>query len=377
MIDVEITALAAGGDAVGRDAGGRVVFVDRAAPGDRVRARVVEEKRRYARAELVEVVAPSPVRVEAPCPYQRAGTCGGCPWMQVARDAQLDAKQHLAAGALRKLVARGLVLRPILAPVPPLRWRRRARLHAAGGALGFHAPRSRRVTDIETCLQLDERLDAALAAIRRTVRFRGDGEVHLLVGHAGDVDVVFDADVEGADALEIPRRAVEVEPGLFARADEFAQATAAGNAALVGEVLREIAPRPGLRVLELFAGSGNFTRHLVAAGAEVVANDVVRPRAPAGRFVEGPADRAVARVAAERFDALLLDPPRTGAREALAAVAAMATPPARVIYVSCDVATLARDLELLADAGWTPRHAQVLDLMPQTAHLEVVAVAER
>jgi 23S rRNA (uracil1939-C5)-methyltransferase len=302
--------------------------------------------------------------------------------MQVARDAQLEAKQAIAAGALRKLVARGLELRPPLAPVPPLRWRRRARLHWADGVLGFHAPRSHRLTDIASCLQLDERLDAALAAIRAAVRFGGAGDVHLLLGHRGDVHVVFSAPVDGAEALIgqagiTGAPAIEIEDGLLARADEFAQATAAGNAALIAEVIREVAPRAGLRVLELFAGAGNFTRHLVAAGAEVVANDVVTPVPRPPRFIAGPAERAVARLHAERFDALLLDPPRTGAREALAAVAAMPAPPPRVIYVSCDVATLARDLELLAAAGWAPRHAQVLDLMPQTAHLEVVAVMEQ
>ena len=165
-------------------------------------------------------------------------------------------------------------------------------------------------------------------------------------------------------------------------ADDFAQASAKGNAALFTEALRGIEPRKGLRVLELFAGSGNFTAGLVGAGCDVTWNDLVLNRVIArdlagARFLPGPAHEAVAQVAGERFDVLLLDPPRTGAAEVVDAVRAMADPPARLVYVSCDAATLARDLERLCDAGYAPKQAQVLDLFPQTAHLEIVAIAER
>jgi 23S rRNA (uracil1939-C5)-methyltransferase len=389
LVEVELTALAAGGDAVGRDAAGRAVFVAVGTPDELVRARVIERHRSFARAELVEVVRRSPARVPSPCPYQAAGTCGGCPWMHVARDAQLEAKQALVRGALRRLIARGLALGPIAAPVPPLRWRRRVRMHRHGVAIGFHAPRSRRVTDVASCLQLDVRLEAAIGAVR-TAGATSPGDLHAIVGHGGDVHlvgaglpaalvgragivgVVTDGGVHGADAIEI-------EPGLVGAADAFAQASAAGNAALVAAVVAAVAPRPGLRVLELFGGAGNFTRALSAAGAVVVVNDVRPPPAPpaGARFEPGPADQVIARLAAagERFDVVLLDPPRTGAVAAARALAALAA--ARVVYVACDAATLARDLEIIAAAGWTPRTAAALDLMPQTAHVEIVAVSER
>lgn len=393
VIELEVTALAAGGDAVGRDATGRVTFVAGAAPGDRIRARIVETHRSFARGELVEVLVASPARVAAPCPLAAARTCGGCPWMHVSAEAQLAAKQELAAGALRKLIARGLALAPPRAPVLPLRWRRRARFHIGGGAIGLDAPRSRRITDIAVCLQLDARLEAALGEVRAALGpgFDGAGELHLALGHRGDVHVVLEAPVAAAVADSLVGRAgiagvvvpahvagaaaIEVEPGLVAPADAFAQASEAGNRALIAEVIAAVAPAPGLRVLELFAGSGNFTRPLVAAGAEVVANDAREASIAGARFEVGPAAEVVKRLAHERFDVVLLDPPRTGARDAVTALAALAIP--RVIYVACDAATLARDLEILDAAGWSPRRAQVLDLMPQTAHLEIVAVAER
>jgi 23S rRNA (uracil1939-C5)-methyltransferase len=349
-----------------------------------VRVRVVEAKKRWARAELVEVVRESPQRVTAPCPLA-SGACGGCPWMHVAPDAQVAAKQAIAAGALRGLIARGMVLGAPLAPVAPLRWRRRARYAWSAPPLriGFRGHRSHAIADAPVCLQVDERIERAVARFRDEIgpRLVGRGELHVLVGHAGDVDLVLDgADAELAAATRAlgggPSRRVEVEPGQWAAADDFAQASGEGNAALIDEVLAAVAPQPGLRVLELFAGSGNFTRHLLDAGASVVANDVAISAIAGARLESGPAHQALARVGGEGFDVLLLDPPRTGAAEVVEAVRALgAAAPPRIVYVSCDAATLARDLERLADAGYAPRHARVLDLFPQTAHLEIVVSA--
>ena len=115
MIDLDITALAAGGDGVARDDNGRVTFVPRTAVGDRARVTLLEEKKSFARGELVELVTPSADRVAPPCEYFLAG-CGGCAWQHVARPAQLAAKQAIVVGALRKL--EGLAIEPIAAPAP-------------------------------------------------------------------------------------------------------------------------------------------------------------------------------------------------------------------------------------------------------------------
>ena len=160
--ELDITALAAGGDGLGRDTGGRVTFVPRTAPGDRVRVRLVKQTASFARAELTDVLAPSPVRVEPPCEYFRAG-CGGCQWQHVARAAQLDAKQAIVTNALRNLA--GLVVETIADPASALGWRRRARFHVAGGKLGLYAASSRDVIPLAHCPQLEPALDAALRAI--------------------------------------------------------------------------------------------------------------------------------------------------------------------------------------------------------------------
>jgi 23S rRNA (uracil1939-C5)-methyltransferase len=406
-----VTALAAGGDGVARDGNGRVVFVPRTAPGDRVRVRVIEAKKAFARGEVVELVEAGAARVTPPCDAFARG-CGGCAWLHVARAAQLAAKQELVAGALRKLVAPevgtddagaarssrlagGLRVHAIGDPCAPLGWRRRARFHVAGGVVGLYAHGSHRVVPLAACPQLEPRLDAALAA---AIAARPpDGELALLAGHAGDILVAtraaWPAGGELVDRTAPPfggaagrgqaptgvrarivgvnghgAQTIEVEPGLSGGAWDFAQASAAGNAALVACAAAALGPGPGA-LLELHAGSGNLTRAFAAAGWTVTPSDVVRPAHAPGNFVAGAAADVVAAHAA-RVDAVALDPPRTGAADALAGIARLA--PRTIVYVSCDPATLARDAAQLVAAGYAATDAWPLDLMPQTAHVEVV-----
>ena len=385
-IALDITTLAAGGDGLGRDAEGRVTFVPYTAPGDRIRARLVAERAAWARGELVEVVVPSPSRVAPPCPLFAARACGGCQWQHVERAAQLAAKYAIVAGALRHAIARGLELQPILDAAPAYGWRRRARLHARGGALGFFAPRSHAIADQGGvgCVQLEPRLRDAVAAVRAAGP--PDGEVDVALGEGGAVVVatrapwpagaalVGAAGIVGVETGDAAYGTIEIElePGLWARAGDFAQASAAGNAALIGEAMAALGPGPG-RLLELYAGGGNLTRAARAAGWDVTAADVVAPRRPIDgvRWLTGSAADALAQLQGERFDAILLDPPRTGAAEITHALAAR-----RIVYVSCDPATLGRDLDALAAAGAIARRARPIDLMPQTSHVEVVVAIE-
>lgn len=384
VVELEITALAAGGDGLGR-VDGLVTFVPYTAVGDRVRARVVEKKPAWARGELEEVIAASGDRAVPPCRLFAARACGGCQWQHVTREAQLAAKHAIVAGALRKPIAAGMELRPVLDPAPAYGWRRRARLHVDRGAVGFFAPRSHTVADLAGvgCAQLDPRLDRAVAAVRAAAP--PDGELDVAIGHAGDVVIatraawpaaaglVGTANIVGVDAggTAFGTIEIELEPGLVAHASDFAQATDAGNAALIGEVVRAVGPASGT-VLELYAGGGNFTRALAAGGWQITAADLVPPRRsiPGVRFLRGTAAEAIASVRGQWFAAVVLDPPRTGAADVARTLRELGP---RIIYISCDPATLARDLDLI---GGTPRWAQPLDLMPQTAHVEVVVLIE-
>ena len=416
-VELVIDALAAGGDAVGRGEDGRVVFVPGAAPGERVRVAITEQRKQFARGELLEVLVASPARAEPPCPYFRARSCGGCVWQHLEHPAQAEAKQAIAAGALRRLVAGGMELRPIRTPVESYRWRRRAQLHwyrqarEAAAVVGFFAPRSHKVTRIEVCPQVEPALEAALEPIHRILApgLTGRGEIDLLTDAAGNVQVAVRGPCRRADAEALVGQGgivgvlyghkpfgaatIEIEPGQAGRADQFAQASRAGNEALIEEVERATRPREGARVLELYAGSGNLTRSLLPGAASVLAVDVYPGKAltaPNLRWRRGQVEEVLAGLVrkaaasaaaptgdppAPLFDLVVLDPPREGARAALEPLAALAAP--RIVYVSCDPATLARDLAELEARGYRPRYAQPLDLMPQTAHIEVVAVLER
>lgn len=376
-IDLEITALAAGGDGVGRDAAGRVTFVPRTTPGDRVRARLVHATSSFARAELVELVQPAATRVEPPCRHFVEG-CGGCQWQHVARAEQLAAKQAIAAGGLRKL--EGLVVHPIADPAPPYGWRRRARFHVANGRTGLYRLASQDVLPIDHCPQLEPPLDEARAAVAAATP--PDGELALLRAHDGSIAVEVErpwklaprllgrAGITGVVAGEQRHGApvLELEPGLWAGPADFAQASATGNAALIAQVRAALGRGPG-RLLELYAGAGNFTRSLISDGWDVLASDVAAPAQPPPGFEVGAAADVLAR-ARGPFDALLLDPPRTGAPEAIEGMLQLA--PRTIVYVSCDVATLGRDAGRLVAGGYRAIDAWPIDLMPQTAHVEVV-----
>jgi 23S rRNA (uracil1939-C5)-methyltransferase len=350
MIELDITALAAGGDGVGREDSGRVVFVPRSAPGDRVRVKLTLEKKQHARGEIVEIVRASPDRVAPPCPHFVQG-CGGCAWQHVARPAQLAAKQAIVDGALRKL--EGLAIERIADPCPPFGWRRRARFHVANGVVGLYAYGSRNIIPIASCPQLEPELDAALRAYTPSA----DGELSLVRGHRGDIAI-------GVGTIEL-------EPGLHAGPTDFAQASAAGNAALI-ELARTAAGKGPGRMLELYAGAGNFTRAFREDGWDVTPSDVVA-QAVEG-FEHGPVERVLARVRGP-FDVIVLDPPRTGAAEAIDGIAKLAPP--RIVYISCDPATLARDAARLVAHGYRAERAWPVDVMPQTAHVEVVLTLRR
>ncbi|MEO6772166.1 MAG: TRAM domain-containing protein [Kofleriaceae bacterium] len=379
---LDITALTAGGDGIGRDDTGRVTFVPLTAPGDRVEIRIVKQTKSFARGEVVAIVTPSPERVVPPCPAFSAG-CGGCQWQHVALAAQLAAKHATVVNALRKVIAQ---VDPIVAPGPPYGWRRRARFHVDRNTIGLYRTASHQLLPLAACPQLEPELEAVLALLATTAKHTPlpDGEVALLRGHHGAIAVAFERPWRAAAGLvgqhgitgvlaadqAFGTPVVEVEPELFGSPREFAQASAAGNAALIA-IARELLgkSRPGADdVLELYAGAGNLTRAFAGDGWRVTPSDAFLPARPPPRFITGSAERVLASYQA-RPHAIVLDPPRAGAAEAIDGIVRIA--PATILYVSCDPATLARDAERLVAAGYRAERAVPIDLMPQTSHVEV------
>ena len=399
VVDVRVHGLAPGGDAVGRQQGGahdgRATFIALAAPGDEVKARLVRQKERVAWAELIELRRPSPLRVSPPCPY--FGACGGCQWQHVTVDAQREAKREIVARAL------GAAVGEVVAPSPSgYGYRDRARLVVEGGAIGFRARRSHDVVDVERCLLLDEPLARALTAIRAHVKALPAGaEIDLQAGAEGvHVAIRSRTPLAGASTLLDDWKAAgvvgvsvsigEAPPRTFGAADvdvsepdtqplripagAFAQVGRPANAALVSAVLRAVGDEPG-DVLELYAGSGNFTRHLLTRARQVIAHDGDARAVARGRQNVPTATWREGRIPKVAADTVLVDPPREGLDGENFTAARQAR--RRLVYVSCDPQTLGRDATKLRAQGFTLHHAVALDLMPQTFHIEVVATFDR
>jgi 23S rRNA (uracil1939-C5)-methyltransferase len=407
-VTIEVERLAPGGDAVGRQrdpegaataADGRATFVPLAAPGERVRARVVRAKDRVAWAELVSIERPGPDRAPAPCPI--FGACGGCQWQHVTIEAQRAAKKSIVE---RALGTRGEgapdVPVEVVAASAPFGYRDRAKLAVgAGGVLGFHGRRSHDVVDVPACPLFGPELARAMPALRALARGLPAGtEVEAQAGAEGVHVNVSHTDATGAghakreidrlNAAGIVGLSIAGKPTLGAPAVNaseqggapmpipaggFAQVGRAANAALVAAVMAAVGDAPGV-VLELYAGSGNFTRRLVGVATSVHASDADPASVDRGRRVAPSAAWAL-RPQAVAADTVVLDPPREGADRASLDLAAKAR--RRVVYVSCDPQTLARDARRLESAGLHLTRAIALDLMPQTFHVEVVAAFAR
>ena len=396
-VELTIESLAAGGDGVARDSDGRVTFVPLTAVGDRIRARVTEQKKRFARAEIEAIVEASPDRVEPVCPLY--AECGGCQWQHVSAAAQATAKQSIVASALRRAIDDGMELRPLQTPVSALGWRRRARLHWAkrrkdrGVLLGFYKRGSRHIVDVAQCPQLEPALQRALSAVREHLApaLSGTGELSMVAGHTGEVHVGIHGNcaepqaVLGAGGIVGVRAGsrtwgaeqVEIEPGLTGSAAQFAQASRGGNEALCAAVDAATRPRDDLRILELYAGRGNLTRTLADGAKRVTAVDTdVGDKLDRVSWRKGDVVDVVATMVevGREFQLAVLDPPRAGAAEVLPALLTLR--PQRIVYVSCDPATLGRDIDRLRTGGYKAVYAQPIDLMPQTSHVEVVVSLE-
>jgi 23S rRNA (uracil1939-C5)-methyltransferase len=425
MHELTLESLAFGGDAVGR-LDGKVTFVPFGAPGDRVRVRLVKQTAGYCRGELLELLSPGASRQPPACCH--FGSCGGCQWQQVVYSEQTAAKQEIL---IQTMAEAGVeTIDALLAAPRELGYRRRVRMQlrlVSGGdlQLGYYRWRSRSLLDVESCPLLEAPLDRGLTAARRAIAaLRAPttvtGTLAMLLGRAGAIhaSVRIDAGTPSPSELErLLQRLLASEGELFAGAVvasgaqvlsggassvdlggeagalegsalAFAQANAEQDLALRA-LVRSLSGAAGSRALELHAGIGNLTQVLARDARELCAVESLGGAAELLRrntrergdcAVEVRTQDAVDACAAlaargERFDLALLDPPREGCPRLPPLLDRLGV--ARVVYVSCDPMTLARDLSIFARSGFRPRRARAIDMMPQSYHLEAVALLER
>ncbi|MBM6817379.1 23S rRNA (uracil(1939)-C(5))-methyltransferase RlmD [Olsenella uli] len=426
-----------GPDAVAHDGDGRAVFVTGGVAGDRVRAVVDHEEGRWAHARAVEVLEASPDRVTPPCPY--VGACGGCPWAALSREAQVAAKRACVVDALSRVGRMGderaqALVAPLETPGEPWGYRNKVELAVSRErgrvALGMHAAGGAGVVRVKSCPLLDKAHAGAVKSVAGALSYLSNSHgldlerVGIRVSRrTRDVEVAL-WDHPGAfpraqaakvleDALR-PTSVVRVmqkgpakarriagveclsgagswgelvgEERMRVSAPSFFQVNTRGAERLVALVMEALDPRPDEEAMDLYCGAGTFTLPLARRAGFVSA---VESYGPAVRDLRRNLETAgldnvdpIGGDAGREFpdtdaDVIVVDPPRAGL--AADVVRRLSEQPARAIaYVSCDPATLARDLARFGEAGvFSPARVTPVDLFPQTYHVETVTLLER
>jgi 23S rRNA (uracil1939-C5)-methyltransferase len=383
-VELRPSAVAAGGDAVARDEGGRVVFVTGALPGEAVVVEITEERKRFARGHVVEVLEPSPDRVEPACRHVARG-CGGCSWQHVDVDAQRRLKVGIVADTLRKL---GGVADPTVeaGPVLPATGHRTTiRVAVIDGRAGFRRHHSHEIVDVDECIVAHPLLDELLregrfgAAVEVTLRCGANTGERLVVvtPSAAGVEVPAGVVVVGDDELGTGHRAwfhEEVAGHRFRiSARSFFQTRPDGAAALVDAVRAASEGAPDGRMLDAYGGVGLFAA--TVAGDRPVTLVEWSSSSVADARVNVPHAKVLrmdlAKWHASPAALVVADPARTGL--GAAAVKALAgTGAGHLVLVSCDPASLGRDAALLAAEGFEHDRTTLVDLFPHTAHVEAV-----
>jgi len=404
---VRIREIAAGGDGVGTLDDGRTVFVPRTAPGDLVELAGLRLHKRFARAHVGRIVEPGPGRVEPRCHHYVHDQCGGCQLQHLDDATQRAARAGIVGAAIRRLAKRDLPDPEIEAA--PQGWGYRARItlavQAGGRRIGFHPhDRPGEVFDLRRCEIAAEPLQRLWAAVRELRSMLPAGLVHigLRVDREGGLHLVLEPREttvwNGADRLhvELDRKGIAATiwwdppggaPRTLAGADEafpatvFEQVNPAMGDRVRAWALEQVGDPSGRHAWDLYAGIGETTRALLARGATVESVESDRRavalgerRGPAAGVVRhaGRVEDLITRL--RQADLVITNPPRVGMDEG-AVRGIVAASPARIVYISCDPATLSRDLVRIGER-YRVAALRAFDLFPQTAHVETVTVLE-
>ena len=414
---------------------GKVVFVEGGLPGEQVRAEVVRRKPSYEIARVTEVLRPSSQRAAPRCPH--FGVCGGCAMQHLEPAAQVAVKQRVLEDTFQHIgkLTPGRILAPLYGPSWGYRYRARLSVRVVpkkGGVLvGFHERKSSYVADMRECHVLPPHVAALLMPLRALITSMSAPDrmpqIEVSVGDAATVLVLrhllplTDADKDqlrqfaarhgiswwlqpkGPDTVHpldppdediLAYRLPEFGLRMPFRPTDFTQVNHAINRVLVSRALSLLQPQPGDRIADLFCGLGNFTLPLATLAAEVMGvegSKALTDRAAQAAAAHGLSERT--RFATlnlfeididwlrglGRFDRMLIDPPREGAQAVAQALTQLdpADRPRRIVYVSCNPATLARDAAILVHEGhYTLQAAGVINMFPHTGHVESIAVFE-
>ncbi len=427
VVSVDISDIAYTGYGVGR-VDGKIIFVPFTSPGEKVLARIVKVTKSFMEGELINVLSPGPSRIKSRCEYYTV--CGGCQMMHIEYSEQLSAKDKILKNALRKCA--DLEFEKPLGSPDGLYYRQRARFSFKRGkkhnTLGFMRWKSNKIVRLQHCSILSKELNNILPALHRFIdnaripfsfdrmsltwdekegkeisvfyatqpeegldgfftdfsrefpvmkgialRTRRDTED---IAVSGDTSFTYELDLSSGKAV------------LKSDARSFSQVNPEVNKLLVNTVVDLLKPEKGMKVLDLFCGNGNFSIPAAISGAEVkgfdnspvsilCALDGCGFNSVKAEYQCLDCAKAIQKLAAENYrpHAVILDPPRAGAKELLSGLTALM--PEKIIYISCDPSTLARDIAMLNDEGYRASRSVMADMFPQTYHLESATLLTR
>ncbi|MDH3976021.1 MAG: 23S rRNA (uracil(1939)-C(5))-methyltransferase RlmD [Deltaproteobacteria bacterium] len=430
--EITIESLAYGGSGVGR-LDGKAVFVPLTAPGDRVAFRRVKEKKGYIEGEQVELKEASSLRREPPCPV--CGQCGGCSWQHLPYAEQVSAKESIFRETLWRL---GTVEKECIKPIiaAPLEWnyRNRAqfRIRFVEGRLhiGFYRRKSHFVIDIDQCPLMSPLINKVIGEMKKTlfnapfrermpridIAANEDDDRAVAIIHLtsppSDEDMKYTKErlspIEGLSGLFIQTAKGNRLKKVFAEGKGklnytletdhqplsltfspggFTQVNYAQNRRLIEETIKWVKKWNPQKVIDLYCGIGNFSLPLALYAKEVTAvedyekavedgkNNAKDNRIDNCRFIKGNVSKLARQLFDGKPDMVIIDPPREGAAQAVKMLVERGIP--RLIYISCNPTTLARDLRYLTRGGYKIVSSQAVDLFPQTYHIESITVAEK
>ncbi len=402
---------------------GKVVFVPYTATGDKVWIEIVEEKKTYSTGRLDRVIDPSPQRVNAPCPY--FGTCGGCQLQHIDYRFHGELKEAILTettariGRIRDLPPLEVILSP-----KPYDYRVRVQLKVRGRTLGYFRERSHEIVDIDRCPISDPLVNRVIRQLRsEMVAFSEMEEIEVNVSPEEEKAVlILHPPLWDRDSEDLVRKFLQDHPllkGIAVAAKEglkrfgdpslnftvsllqseekrsfafrasalsFFQVNPEQNRRLIETVLQFAEVRKNETLLDLYAGIGNFTLPLAAEASTVTGVEESRTAMEDARFnaekngikncdfVHGRVEEVLKNLS-EKPDHIVLDPPRTGCKTILDRVVKLK--PKRIVYVSCDPTTFARDIHLFAESGYSLKRLALIDMFPQTYHMEVIGLLKQ
>jgi 23S rRNA (uracil1939-C5)-methyltransferase len=400
---------------------GEVLFIPYSVIGDTAWVKVIEKKTNYSIGKLNQLIEPSPWRVTPPCPY--FGECGGCQWQHIDYLAHAQSKKEILTEILKRLG--GLKELPSINVTPspqPYGYRARVQLKVKRKKMGYYQEKSHRVVDIDHCPIAHPLVNQILLSLRKAISSfsrmeeieinvspeegKGILILHPLSLHSGMKHFVKEflqthSYLKGVAVMEKKAFTLFGDPylnfsiSLNQRGEKnilrfrtspasFFQVNLEQNEALIRTVLEFSDVNEGKRVLDLYAGVGNFTLPLAIASQEIWGIDespaavedarfnAERNRIKNCSFMYGRVEDILGHWNGERPDLMILDPPRAGCKTILDQVFRLK--PKKIVYVSCEPTTFSRDLRLFSKAGYRLQRLSLVDMFPQTYHMEVAGL---